>query len=193
MFGVEALQGTNDRSFGDLEQNNLYLSYIKSSVDIGDDLSVLGGVSLAHGKNTTANATDVYGVDLTLREQLGSYSSLIWQSEFLQRNKELGTITDKQAGLYSELVYQYNNNYSGGFRYDIITQNSTDLSAYAGIDTNNLDRYTAMLEYKPFPMSRLRLSYSYDRTKVIAGERKNINTVMLSLNIAAGAHGAHDY
>ena len=42
-------------------------------------------------------------------------------------------------------------------------------------------------------MSRLRLSYSYDRTKVIAGERKDINTVMLSLNIAAGAHGAHDY
>jgi len=50
-----------------------------------------------------------------------------------------------------------------------------------------------MLEYKPFPMSRLRLSYTYDRTKIIAGERKNINEVMMSLNIAAGAHGAHNY
>ena len=193
MMGVEALQGNNERSFGDTEKNNLYVGYIKSSVDIGDNLSILGGVSLAHGKNTTANNTDVYGVDLTMRDQLGSYSSLIWQSEFLQRNKDLGTQTDKQAGLYSELVYQYNNNYSGGFRYDAITKNETDLSAYKGIKTGTLDRYTAMLEYKPFPMSRLRLSYTYDRTKVIAGERKNINEVMLSLNIAAGAHGAHNY
>ena len=91
------------------------------------------------------------------------------------------------------MIYQYNNNYSGGVRYDAITKNDTDLSGYAGVDTNNLDKYTAMLEYKPFPMSRLRLSYSYDRTKVIAGDRKNLNEVMLTLNIAAGAHGAHDY
>jgi len=193
MVGVEALQGKNERSFGDTEKNYLYTGYIKSSIDIGDELSILGGVSLAHGKNTTSNTTDVYGIDLTLREQLGSYSSLIWQSEFLRRNKDLGSQTDKQAGLYSELIYQYNNNYSGGFRYDVITKNDTDLTAYSGVDTNNLDRYTAMLEYKPFPMSRLRLSYTYDRTKVIAGERKNTNEVMLSLNIAAGAHGAHDY
>ena len=192
MAGVEALQGTNDKSFGDLEKNNLYITYIKSSIDIGDDLSILGGVSLAHGKNTTQNSTDVYGLDLTLREQLGSYSSLIWQSEFLQRNKDISTTTDKQAGLYSELIYQYNNNYSAGFRYDRITKNEADLSNYA-VDTNNLLRYTAKLEYKPFPMSRLRLEYTNDKTKVIAGERKDINEVMLTLNIAAGAHGAHDY
>ena len=184
MAGIEAMQGTNERSFGDTEENNLYVGYVKSSIDVGDDLSILGGVSLAHGKNTTTNATNVYGADLTMRDQLGAYSSLIWQSEYLQRNKDIGTTTNKQAGLYSELLYQYNNNYSGGVRYDAITKN---------IVTGNLDKYTAMLEYKPFPMSRLRLSYSYDRTKVIAGERKDINTVMLSLNIAAGAHGAHDY
>jgi len=184
MAGVEALQGTNGRSFGDTEENNLYVGYLKSSIDVGDDLSILGGVSLAHGKNTTTNATDVYGVDLTMRDQLGGYSALIWQSEYLQRNKDIGTTTNKQAGLYSELVYQYNNNYSTGVRYDAITKN---------IVAGNLDKYTAMLEYKPFPMSRLRLTYSYDRTKVIAGERKDINSVMLSLNIAAGAHGAHDY
>ncbi|WP_418640865.1 hypothetical protein [Sulfurimonas sp. ST-27] len=193
MAGAEAMQGTNDKSFGDTESNNLYVGYIKSSVDVGDDLSVLGGVSIAHGKNTTANTTNVYGLDLTLREQLGSYSAVVWQSEYLYRNKDVGTGTDKQAGLYSELIYQYNNNYSAGLRYGAITKNETDLSSYAGIDTGNLDRYTAELEYKPFPMSRLRLSYTYDRTKIIAGERKNISEVMLSLNIAAGAHGAHSY
>jgi hypothetical protein len=194
MIGSEAMQGSNERSFGDTSKNNLYIGYVKSSVDIGDDLSILAGVSYAHGKNITTNATDVYGADLTLREQLGSYSALIWQSEYLDRNmKQTDTRTDKQAGLYSELNYQYNNNYSFGVMYDLISKNDTDLSAYAGVDTDNLDRYTAKMDYKPFPMSRLRLSATYDRSKVIAGERKNITEVMLSLNIAAGAHGAHNY
>ncbi len=194
MVGAEAMQGINGRSFGDDSKNNLYVGYVKSSIDIGDDLSVLGGVSLAHGKNITQNATDVYGADLTFREQLGSNSALIWQSEYLERHKKLSdTTTDKQAGLYSELVYQYNNNYSFGARYDLITKNDTDLLLYNGIDTNNLDRYTAKIDYKPFPMSRLRLSYTYDRSKIIVGERKDVSEVMLSLNIAAGAHGAHDY
>ena len=190
MVGVEAMQGTNERSFGDMEANNLYIAYVKSSLDITDDLSVLGGVSLAHGKTATKEQSNVYGVDLTLREQLGSYSALIWQSEFLQRNKGTG---EKQSGLYTEVVYQYNKNYSGGVRYEKITKNQTDLSAYSGIDTNNLQKYTAMLQYKPFAFSRLRLEYSYDATKIIDGQRTDINTVMLSLNIAAGAHGAHAY
>ncbi len=193
MFGVEAMQGTNKRSFGDSSKNNLYIGYIKSSIDIGSETSVLGGVSIAHGKNITENMTDVYGVDFTLRRELGSYSAFIWQSEYLERHKKLSDTTDKQAGFYSELVYQYNNNYSFGARYELITKNETDLSLYNGIDTNNLDRYTVKLDYKPFPMSRLRFSYTYDKSKVVAGERKNYNEVMLSLNIAAGAHGAHEY
>jgi len=201
MAGAEVFAGTNEESFGATGENEyLYVGYLKSNVDIGEDLSILGGASIAHGSNIsedtgTTAPTDVYGVDLTLREQLGSYSSLIWQSEFLQRNKEVDAVTNKQAGLYTELIYQYNNNYSFGARYDAITKNDTDLSDYAdkGIDTNNLDRVTAKIDYHPFPMSRLRLSYTYDRTKIIADERKDISQFMLSLNIAAGAHGAHNY
>ena len=197
MAGVEAFAGTNDRSFGASGQNkHLYVAYLKSSVDIGEDLSILGGVSIAHGdnyENNSTNPTNIYGLDLTLRNQLGSYSSLVWQSEFLQRDKNMGPRTDKQSGLYSELTYQYNKNWSAGVRYDTILKNDTDLSTYIGIDTSNLDRYTAKIDYHPFPMSRLRLQYSYDRTKVIAGERKNTNEILMSLNIAAGAHGAHNY
>lgn len=184
MFGAEAMQGTNERSFGDSRQNNLYVGYIKSSVDIGEDLSILGGVSFAQGTNITLNPTDIYGIDLTLREQLGSYSALIWQSEYLQRNKDIGLEVEKQAGFYSEFIYQYNNNYATGVRYDGIKENNA---------VQYLKKATAMIEYKPFPMSRLRLSYSYDNTKSFNAQRRAINEVMLSLNIAAGAHGAHDY
>ena len=178
-------------SFG-YEDPNLFVGYLKSSVDIGDDLSILGGVSAAHGKTVTKESSNIYGVDLTMRDQLGSYSALVWQSEYLQRDKDVNASRDSQAGLYTQIVYQYNNNYSTGIRYDRITKNETDLSAYA-VDTNNLERYTAMVEYKPFPMSRLRLNYSHDRSKIIDGARQDINTVMLTLNIAAGAHGAHSY
>ena len=191
MVGIEALQGTNERSFGD-EDPNLFVGYLKSSIDIGDDLSILSGLSAAHGQTEKKQSSNIYGIDLTLREQLGSYSSLVWQSEYLQREKDVDALTDSQGGLYTQIVYQYNNNYSAGIRYDRITKNETDLSVYT-VDTNNLERYTAMVEYKPFPMSRLRLNYSHDRSKIIDGARQDINTVMLTLNIAAGAHGAHSY
>ena len=184
MTGVEALQGGNDRSFGEPEKNNLYVGYLKSSIDLTDDLSLLGGVSLAHGKTEEDKTSNVYGIDLTLRKQLGSYSALSWQSEYLQRDKDTLTATEKRAGFYSELVYQYNNNYSGGVRYEKITIDG---------DFNDLDKYTAMVQYKPFPFSRLRLEYSHDRTKMIAGNRKDIDTVMLTVNIATGAHSAHAY
>jgi len=189
MAGGEALQGGNDRSFGDTQGNNLYVGYIKSSIDISDDISVLGGISLAHGKTEMKQDSDIYGLDLTLRKQLGSYSAISWQSEYLQRNRE----DDKQGGLYSQVVYQHNNNYSMGVRYEDISKNETDLTAYSGIDTDNLQKYTAMLQYKPFPFSRLRLEYSHDETKIINGQRRDNDTVILSLNIAAGAHGAHAY
>ena len=189
MTGAEAMQGTNDRSFGDAEQNNLYIGYLKTSLDLSEDLSLLGGISLAHGKTDAKKSSDVYGIDLTLRKQLGSYSAVSWQSEYLQRDRDRDTGSDKQGGYYSELVYQYNNYYSGGIRYEKITRNDT----FSGTEPDNLDKYTAMLEYKPFPMSRIRLEYSHDRTKIIDGARKDIETVILSINIAAGAHGAHAY
>jgi len=188
-----------------LMQNAFFASFLLSiAIGIIGSLMLINrshfiAASIAHGSNydentTTTNSTDIYGVDLTLREQLGSYSSLIWQSEFLQRNKDLGTRTDKQAGLYSELTYQYNNNWSMGARYDAIIKNDTIFDpALNNIDTSNLDRYTAKIDYHPFPMSRLRLQYTYDRTKVIANERKNTSEIVMSLNIAAGAHGAHNY
>ncbi|MBA1433370.1 MAG: outer membrane beta-barrel protein [Epsilonproteobacteria bacterium] len=198
MAGVEGMQGSNKRSFGDTEENNLYVGYLKSSLDVTDALSVLGGVSWAHGKTTQEKSSDVYGADVTARYQLGSYSAVIWQSEYLERNKDTNATvnpTDKQAGFYTQLVYQHNNNFSAGVRYEKITKNETDLSAYTNksIDTSGLDKTTVMLQYKPFPFSRLRLEYSHDRTKVINDRRKNIDTVMMTLNIAAGAHGAHAY
>lgn len=188
MAGLEALQGNNDVSFGDTETNNLYIGYLKSSFDLTDDSTVLAGASWLHGKNSEGGNTDIYGADLTLKTLLGGYSSLMWQSELLYRNKKTTKQTLKQAGYYTQLIYQYNQNWSAGVRYD-------DL--YKNLDTqpDDLNRYTAMLEYKPFEFTKFRLQYTYDRSKVfgINDERKNTSEILLGVTIEAGAHGAHAF
>ena len=188
MAGVEALQGNNDVSFGDTEENNLYIAYLKSSVDLSDFTSVLAGVSIAHGKNTMGGDTDIYGADLTVKTFFDSYSSLLWQSELLYRNMDSNSKTQKQAGFYTQLVYQYNLNWSTGIRYD-------DL--YKNIETqpDDLNRYTAMIEYKPFEFTKLRLQYTYDDSKAfgIDNKRKNVSELLFGFTIEAGAHGAHAF
>jgi len=184
MLGFEAMQGENEQSFGYQKGNSLYNTYAKTSVDVTEDTSVLAGVSYIHGKNLEGN-TDIYAADLTVQTQLSSYSSLAWQSEYLYRNKEQDIKTARQDGMYSQVVYKYDQNYAGGFRYDTLMKNN--------LGDNNLDMYTAMIEYKPFEFSRFRLEYSYDKSKYYSGQQKDVQQLMLELNIAVGAHGAHSY
>lgn len=188
MAGIEALQGSNDISFGNIEKNNLYIGYLKSSVDVGDTSTLLGGLSIAHGKNDTGHTTDIYGADLTLKIALDSYSSIAWQSELLYRDKKHDAGSDNQAGFYTQLVYQYNQNWAGGVRYDLLFKNLSG-------QPDNLDRYTAMLEYKPFEFTKFRLQYTYDRSQAfgIDDKRKNTSELLLGFTIEAGAHGAHAF
>jgi hypothetical protein len=182
MAGFEAMQGGNARSFGSSDIPPLMLGYLKGSTDLTDTTSLLAGATYMHGRNPEGY-TDIYGADLTLKSFLGSYSAVSWQSELLYRDKDG---TGKQAGLYSELVYDYDQNWAVGVRYDTLFKN---------IDTqpDNLDRYTMMIQYKPFEFSKLRLQYTYDRSKVIDGVRRDIHEILLGLTIEAGAHGAHAF
>lgn len=188
MVGFEALQGVNDVSFGDTEKNNLYIGYLKSGFDITDDTTVLAGASLLHGKNDEGGNTDIYAADFTLKTALDAYSSLMWQSELLYRNKETSAQTLKQAGYYTQLIYQYDQNWAAGVRYD---------NLYKNLDAqpDDLDKYTAMLEYKPFEFTKFRLQYTYDRSKMygVSNERENTSELLLGVTIEAGAHGAHAF
>jgi len=188
MAGLEALQGDNDISFGDTERNNLYIGYLKSSFDLGDDTTVLAGASILHGKNSEGGDTDIYGADLTIKRVLDGYSSLMWQSELLYRDKETMEQTMKQAGFYTQLIYRYDQNWATGVRYD-------DLYKNIETEPDDLDKYTAMLEYKPFEFTKFRLQYIYDRSKIfgIDDERQNTSEILLGVTIEAGAHGAHAF
>ncbi|SFV60603.1 Zinc-regulated TonB-dependent outer membrane receptor [hydrothermal vent metagenome] len=186
MAGIEAMQGSNDVSFGDTEKNNLYIGYLKSSFDISDTSTLLAGASILHGKNEQGLNTDVYGADLTALIALSSYSSLTWQSELLYRNADN---QEDQAGYYTQLTYKYNQNWQGGVRYDSLYKNRDS-------QPDDLDRFSAVLQYSPFEFTKFRLEYSYDRSKAfgdLADQRKNISQILLDFTIEAGAHGAHAF
>ncbi len=186
MAGYEAMQGVNGRSFGETDTNNLNIGYIKSGLDITEDSSILTGITIMHGDNPNGK-TDIYGGDFTLKTIFDSYSSLSWQSELLYRDKDLeNSKTAKQAGAYSQLVYNYNSNWATAVRYDTLFKNITN-------KPEDLDKYTAMIEYKPFEFSKIRLQYVYDKSKSFNGKRKDEQEILLDLTIESGSHGAHAF
>jgi len=61
----------------------------------------------------------------------------------------------------------------------------------------NLARYSAMVEYSPTEFSRMRLQLNHDRSKYLHASEglsyQPYTEVILQLNIAIGAHGAHSF
>lgn len=237
MAGFEILQGENEQMFGkesvdltvinaaanpDTAEGNdgasLYVGYLKASQDFGNT-TILGGISYAQGESRIDHSTDeegphvfsgdakLYGADFVLLHSLDSYSSIKWQSEYLEReldgiqyaNNDLGnfvspTMLKKQSGLYSQLIYTYDKNWKIGLRYDTILKNDVTKANLAVEQPDNLDKYTAMVEYHTSEFARFRLQYSQDNAMFNeAGQRERINTIILQANISIGAHGAHSF
>ncbi len=181
MLGAEVLQGTNELSFGDSE-SLLYTGYVKGGFDLGDYTTALWGASIAKGKTDTNKDSTVYGADFTLKQTIDSYSSVTWQSEYLYRDRD----NVKQAGLYTQLLYDVNSNWEVGARYDVLTKNSPT-------HADDLKKYSAIVQYKPFEFTKLRLQYTHDNSKIFNGERKALNEFALEYVVEIGAHGAHAF
>lgn len=181
LLGAEVLQGSNELSFGNSE-SLLYTGYIKGGFDLGDATTALWGTSMAKGKTDTEQDSSVYGADFTLKHTIDSYSSLTWQSEYISRDRADVT----QAGLYTQLLYDVNSNWEVGARYDALTKNSLS-------HADDLTQYSAIVQYKPFEFTKLRLQYSHDNSKTFNGERKALDTFTFEYVVEIGAHGAHAF
>lgn len=232
MAGLEVLQGENEQMFGketigDVEDPiaegndgvSLYVGYIKASHDFGNT-TLLGGISYAQGESRIDHSEDeesphafsgdakLYGADFVVLHQLGSYSSLKWQSEYLQRELDgtqyaldtsgniLGSpsMLKKQSGLYSQLIYKHDSNWGAGVRYDTILKNDVTNNGSDVEQPSGLDKYTAMVEYHTSEFARFRLQYSHDNAMFNEdGEREKIDTIILQANISIGAHAAHSF
>ena len=181
MLGAEASQGDNGLSFADTE-SLLYTGYIKGGFDIGDYTTALWGTSIARGKTQTKKDSSVYGVDFTLKYTIDSYSSLTWQSEYLYRDKA----AEKQAGLYTQLLYDLDSNWELGARYDTLSKNRQNKA-------DDLRKYSTIVQYKPFEFTKLRLQYTLDDSKTFQDKRKKIHEFALEYVVEIGAHGAHAF
>jgi hypothetical protein len=182
MAGVEVLQGSNELSFGYPESNNLYVGYLKTGFDMGENNALLLGGSVATGKTQDNQNSRLYGAELTLKHIIDSYSSLSWQSEYLYRNRD----KEKQAGLYSQLLYKMDSSWEFGGRYDAMSKNLEN-------KTDNLKKYSAIVSYRPFEFSKIRLQYSKDQSKSFKGKHQDEDMITLDFLVEIGAHGAHAF
>ncbi|MDH4944119.1 hypothetical protein [Sulfurimonas sp. C5] len=201
------------------DQPNLLVGYIKSSFDL-DNTTFLYGGSIAYGDSRINHLTDeaphafvggsyLYGADLTIKHYFDSYSYLTFQGEYLYRDMDgkVYTYTDatqtafnvtpttkKQGGYYVQLVYAYNQNWRMGMRYDNIDKNDITSNGVAQTTQNNFDRYSAMIDYTTSEFARFRLQYNRNNAMFNeAGERQHIDTYIVEMNLAIGAHGAHNF
>lgn len=202
---------------GEVRAPSLMVAYLKTAADIGGT-TMMPGISYAYGSSRLdhfedeeaphafAGYSSLYGIDLTVKHYFDSYSFLTWQSEWLMRvmdgtqyadtgmETKSADLTKTQAGYYTQLVYALDQNWRGGVRYDDIYQNDVEKNGADQPMPSGFNRISAMAEYHPSEFSRIRLQYNHNMALFNeAGERQDIDTVMLQFNIAIGAHGAHNF
>ena len=223
-FGTSSLalsKGDYAWSVGETQKPNLFTAFLKSSVDFGN-LSLLGGLSYIQGDTRLDHtggdrphgaygATRIYGADFTAKYFIDSYRYLSWQNEYFFRHQDLTVGLDadpanpaqdftifskdkKQSGLYSQLVFKFAPRWRIGARYDLLNQSDITVGGAAQPQPGGLDRWSAMLEFKPSEFSAFRLQFNHNNALFTeGGQREPVNEIFLGFTMAIGAHGAHSY
>ncbi len=218
-FGDEAISLSEEVGIKSADAPNLKIVYAKLGIDIGDT-ALLAGISYANSKARIDHLSDeephafagdskLYGMDLTLKKPLGAYSDLTWTTELIKRDldgikyvpstnkdewsKKLSS-SKEQSGLYSSLIYKLDNEWRMGFRYDDIFQNDVIANGVNKNKPEDLNRYSAMLEYNFSEFNRIRLQYNKDNSKFNEeGNKVKNDEIILQVNISIGSHGAHNF
>jgi hypothetical protein len=205
------------------EGPNLLVSYMRSSFDIEDAAILFGishahgtsrmneNFSASDGEGTAIDATtDILGGNLTIKYILDPIKYISFQSEYLYLLTEgsfynrdtsfavqMDALEKKQAGFYAQLISKVGLRWRLGVRYDLLNLNDVRIANMRQDLPKNLARYSAMVEYDPTEFSRLRLQLTHDRSKYIHATDglmyKPYTEIILQLNIAIGAHGAHSF
>ncbi len=210
ILGMEILQGENDTLFGPDGGPHAYTGFVKSSLDFGNNHSILFGGSVVGGKTRTGSFapnteleadTILYGLELTYKWKPSRWRSLILTTEYLYRHQK-GDLTDtialtsdslkrNQDGFYVQALYQIDR-WRIGARFDRMAIFKDDVfRADEKINYSGQPyRWTGALEFNPTEFSRIRLQYNYDKSDPSGKENQEI---FLQFLLAIGAHGAHAY
>jgi len=220
-FGATGFSDPNGAVHVDDNQHpGLLIGYVRTAFDI-DDAAFLLGFSFARGTTKTEQGfstgdadgsaidatTDIVGGDLTIKYPIDPIRYISFQSEYLYRQSNgsyytrdsMNTVAttgldQRLSGFYAQLIAKLDLHWRAGLRYDVLFSNSVTVGATETAFPGKLDRYSAMVEYNPTEFSRLRLQYSYDRCQYLHSLiHKPFSEVILQLNVAIGAHGAHSF
>lgn len=199
------------------ESPSLFITYLKTSFDLGDT-TVFGGISYAKGSSSVNNSegeeephafsgdSKLYGAHLIVKHNFALDSFLTLQTELLSREIEgilylidentkfatLNDLTKKQSGLYTQLIYAYDNNLKIGLRYETIYQNDGIRNSINQNEATNLSKYSAMIEYNTSAFAKFRLQYNHNNALYNEdGVGQNINTIIVQANISIGSHKEH--
>jgi len=212
IVGVEALQGDNDLLFGSDAASGIhaYTAFVKASLDIGDNSTILFGPSVLTGKTKTdtvaadsdfSGDTTLYGLEFTYKWQPSKDRGFKIQSEYLLRTQS-GDLTDtgsglvqslerSQDGLYFQGIFKQAN-WEFGARYDILSLFKDDYTlAGEKQDWGRRPwRASGMINYNFSEFSLLRLQYNHDESDVTG---KPNDELFLQFIFAIGAHPAHKF
>jgi len=183
----------------DVAKNLTYTTELKTFIPASESVSIYGGLNGATGLSGSNNGfadpiprrTAVEGLDLYVKykppNQADGYFSLAWTTEvFMRQLPELG---QNDGGFYSQLVLQLDRRWFVGVREEMLGTPSTE-------NQSKVQRTSLMTTFVMSEFARLRL-YGERETRPAAGTSifggPDNYGVLLQLEVAIGAHGAHPF
>ena len=178
----------------DAPEELLATTALKQVFPLGEDVSLMWGVSAQFGPNPTGqgNRTEIYGTDLYLRwrpvDNPGRMS-LSLQVEAMVRQRQVPGDSLRDLGGYGQLVFRLDPSWAFGARVEQVT----------GVEDDPLDpdwiearrRASAQITWTPSHFSRIRLQGSWDEAPDLRPDPAF--ALMLGLEVLVGAHAAHKY
>ncbi|MFT3841102.1 MAG: hypothetical protein QM723_29190 [Myxococcaceae bacterium] len=191
---------THLSSFGGGQRTDLtYTTELKTFIPASESVSIYGGLNGATGLSGSNNGfatpiprrSVVEGLDLYVKykppNQADGYFSLAWTTEvFMRQLPELG---ENDGGFYTQLVLQLARRWFVGVREEMLGTPSTE-------NQSKVQRTSLMTTFVMSEFARLRL-YGERETRPAAGTSifggPDNYGVLLQLEVAIGAHGAHPF
>ncbi len=173
------------------------VAHLKSYKDLSESTNLEIGLSYARGHNdagifffpllvprSTDFVTQLYGVDATVRWKplrRAIYHSFIARSEFIWSQRQQFPFTQRAFGYYTSADYQFARRWLVGGRYDW-----SDRARFAGLHDQG---GSAILTYRPSEFAQLRAQYRFTDYALAS----NASELLLQVQFALGAHGAHPF
>lgn len=183
----EAFSGAVENVFERHSQNDLfYNGHLKVFRDISENSNIEVGTSLARGALAGADTghNQFGGVDVTYRWkplQRGLYRSLIARFEGVTNDRS--GFDRNLKGFYTSLDYQFAQRWFAGMRLDAADRP-------AGIDRFNDKGVSATITFWPSEFSQVRGQLRHTR---YGDANRAVNELLMQLQFAIGAHGAHTF